>query len=107
MGVVPKALGISQTCLNLSFEKIQGMTPAEAKLEQRLSKLFAALYRSAAQGLRRAIQACDGACTAAGVVRLVEQTTGIEMPLFLLTGRRTADDRLFRRVHPEAEAGRW
>jgi methylphosphotriester-DNA--protein-cysteine methyltransferase len=106
MGVVPKALGISQTCLNLSFEKVQGMTPAEAKLEQRLSKLFAALYRSAAQGLRRAIQACDGAGTA-GVVRLVEQTTGIEMPLFLLTGRRAADDRLFRRVHPEAEAGRW
>jgi hypothetical protein len=30
MGAVPQALGISQTCLNVSFEQVRGMTPAEA-----------------------------------------------------------------------------
>jgi methylphosphotriester-DNA--protein-cysteine methyltransferase len=103
MGAVPQALGISQTCLNVSFEQVRGMTPAEALLEQRLSKLFAALTDQPRQGLRRAIQACGLAGTA-GVVALFEQTFGIDMPLFLLTCRRAADDRLFRRDHPEAEA---
>jgi hypothetical protein len=37
------------------------------------------------------------------VLALFEQEFGIEMPLFLLTSRRAADDRLFRLEHPEAE----
>jgi hypothetical protein len=48
-------------------------------------------------------QACGLGCTA-GVVALFEQIFGIVMPLFLLTCRRAADDRLFRRDHPQSEA---
>jgi AraC-like DNA-binding protein len=100
---VPQALGISEECLNFSFDQVRGMTPAQALLEQRLNKLFAALTDQPHQGLRRAIQSCGLGCTA-GVVALFEQTFGIDMPLFLLTCRRAADDRLFRREHPEPEA---
>jgi hypothetical protein len=35
---------------------------------------------------------------------LIDQEFGIAMPLFLLTCRRAADDRLFRLEHPEANA---
>ena len=100
---IPQALGISEECLNFSFEQVRGMTPAQALLEQRLNKLFAALTDQPRQGLRRAIEAC-GLDRTAGVVALFEQTFGIDMPLFLLTCRRAADDRLFRRDHPEPEA---
>jgi len=100
---VPQALGISEDCLNVSFEQVRGMTPAQALLEQRLNTLFAALTNQPRQGLRRAIEAC-GLDRTAGVVTLFEQTFGIDMPLFLLTCRRAADDRLFRRDHPEPEA---
>ncbi len=100
---VPQALGISEDCLNVSFEQVRGMTPAQALLEQRLNTLFAALTNQPRQGLRRAIEAC-GLDRTADVVTLFEQTFGIDMPLFLLTCRRAADDRLFRRDHPEPEA---
>ncbi len=100
---IPQALGVSEDCLNFSFEQVRGMTPAQALLEQRLNKLFAALTDQPRQGLRRAIKAC-GLDRTAGVVALFEQTFGIDMPLFLLTCRRAADDRLFRRDHPEPEA---
>jgi hypothetical protein len=36
------------------------------------------------------------------VVPLFEQTFGIEMALFLLTCRRAAEDRVFRRDHPDS-----
>ena len=38
------------------------------------------------------------------MVELFEQEFGIAMPLFLLTCRHAADDRLFRLEHPEANA---
>jgi hypothetical protein len=38
------------------------------------------------------------------VVVLFEQEFGIAMPLFLLTCRRAADDRLFRLEQPESDA---
>jgi hypothetical protein len=53
--------------------------------------------------LKRAIQAC-GLSSTTGVVEVFEQTFGIEMPVFLLTCRRAADDREFRREHPEQTA---
>lgn len=56
MTAVPQALGISQDCLNVSFEQVRGMTPAQALLEQRLNGLFAALTDQPRQGLRRAIK---------------------------------------------------
>jgi len=97
------ALGISEQCLTESFDRIRGMTPAEALQEHRLNRLFTALSDQPRQGLGPAIQAC-GLGQTAGVVALFEQTFGIDMPLFLLTCRRAADDRQFRRQHPEAEA---
>lgn len=98
-----QALGISEECLAFSFDQIRGMTPAQALQEHRLNQLFAALTDQPRQGLKRAIQACGLAHTA-GVVPLFEHTFGIEMPLFLLTCRRAADDRRFRRLHPEPAA---
>jgi transcriptional regulator GlxA family with amidase domain len=98
-----KALGITDECLLFSFDQVRGMTPAEALLEYRLNKLFAALTDQPRQGLSRAIRVC-GLGETAEVVTLFEKTFGIDMPLFLLTCRRAADDRVFRRQHPEPEA---
>lgn len=98
-----RSLGISEDCLTLSFDRIRGMTPAEALQEHRLNKLFRALSDQPRQGLSLAIRAC-GLGQTRGVVALFEQTFGIDMPLFLLTCRRAADDRQFRRQHPEAAA---
>ena len=100
---VPKALGITVDCLELCFDLVRGMTPAQALLEHRLNRLFAALTDHPRQGLKRAIQAC-GLSSTTGVVEVFEQTFGIEMPVFLLTCRRAADDREFRREHPEQTA---
>lgn len=98
-----EVLGISEDCLDFSFDQIRGMTPAQALQEHRLNKLFAALTDQPRQGLRRAIRAC-GLGQTAGVLTLFEQTFGIDMALFLLTCQRAADDRRFRREHPEADA---
>jgi AraC-like DNA-binding protein len=96
-------LGTREDCLQFSFDRIRGMTPAQALLDHRLNRLFAALTAQPRQGLRQAIADC-GLARTAGVLVLFEQTFGIEMSLFLLTCRRAADDRLFRRSHPEAGA---
>jgi AraC-like DNA-binding protein len=96
-------LGISDDCLDFSFDQVRGMTPAQALQEHRLNRLFSSLTDKPRQGLGRAIRAC-GLGQTAGVVPLFEQTFGIDMPLFLLTCRRAADDRLFRRSHPEPQA---
>jgi len=98
-----QVLGISEACLASSFDRIRGMTPAEALQEHRLNRLFTSLSEQPRQGLGRAIRAC-GLGQTDGVLNLFEQTFGIDMPLFLLTCRRAADDRLFRLEHPEAEA---
>jgi len=94
-------LAISEDCLVFSFDQVRGMTPAQALQEHRLNQLFAALTDQPRQGLGHAIEAC-GLGQTTGVVPLFEQTFGIEMPLFLLTCRRAADDRRFRRLHPDA-----
>ena len=96
-------LGIPQRDLDGSFDQVRGMTPAQALLEHRLNQLFTALTDRPRQGLGNAIRGC-GLGQTAGVVVLFEQTFGIEMPLFLLTCRRAADDRLSRKAHPEPEA---
>jgi len=71
--------------------------------EHRLRKLFIALTAQPRHGLSRAIRAY-GLAETTGVLALFEQEIGIDMPLFLLTCRRAAADRLFRRAHPDAEA---
>ena len=71
--------------------------------EHRLNTLFVALTDQPRQDLGRAIRAC-GLAETTGVLALFEQEFGIDMPLFLLTCRRAADDRLFRLANPEAEA---
>ena len=97
------SLGTSLACLDFSFDRIRGVTPLQALLEHRLNKLFATLTDQPRQGLARAVRAC-GLAETADVLDLFEQEFGIPMPLFLLTCRRAADDRLFRLAHPEPEA---
>jgi methylphosphotriester-DNA--protein-cysteine methyltransferase len=96
------ALQISEDCLSFSFDQVRGMTPAQALQEHRLNRLFTALTEHPRQGLAHAIAACGLGATK-GVVPMFEQTFGIEMPLFLLTCRRAADDRHFRSLHPDAD----
>jgi methylphosphotriester-DNA--protein-cysteine methyltransferase len=98
-----ESLGISLDCLNFSFEQIRSVRPLQALQDYRLNKLFVALTDQPRQGLGRAIRAC-GLAETTGVLALFEQEFGIDMPLFLLTCRRAADDRLFRLEHPEAES---
>ncbi|MCS5690581.1 hypothetical protein NZK33_01095 [Cyanobium sp. FGCU-6] len=98
-----RVLGTSVSCLDLSFERIRGVTTLRALQEHRLNKLFVTLTDQPRQGLGRAIRAC-GLGQTAGVLTLFEQEFGIDMTLFLLTCRRAADDRLFRLQHPEAAA---
>ena len=100
---LPTLLGISKHCLDRSFEQVRGMSLAQALQEHRLNKLFAALTDQPRQGLGHAIEIC-GLGNTKGVVALFEQAFGIEMPLFMLTCRRAADDRQFRRNHPEPDA---
>ena len=100
---VAEALGIGEARLDNCFDQIRGMTPALALREHRLNQLFQALSDQPRQGLGCAIQSC-GLGQTQGVVALFEQEFGIDMPLFLLTCRRAADDRLFRQLHPEAAA---
>ncbi|MBM5800406.1 MAG: AraC family transcriptional regulator [Cyanobacteria bacterium K_DeepCast_35m_m2_023] len=96
-------LGFSEDCLDYSFDHIRGMTPAEALQEHRLNRLFGSLTDRPRQGLSHAIRSC-GLAETHGAVALFERTFGIDMPLFLLTCRRAADDRQFRRLHPEPTA---
>jgi AraC-like DNA-binding protein len=98
-----ESLGISLHCLNFSFDRIKSVTPLQALQDHRLNKLFVALTDQPSQDLGRAIRAC-GLAETPGVLALFEQEFGIAMPLFLLTCRRAADDRLFRLEHPEADA---
>ena len=98
-----ESLGISLHCLDFSFDRIKKVSPVQVLLEHRLNKLFQSLTNQPCQGLGRAIRAC-GLAETTGVLALFEQEFGIDMPLFLLTCRRAADDRLFRLEHPEAEA---
>lgn len=98
-----EALGTSVGCLDFSFDRIRGVTPARALQAHRLNQLFVALTDRPRQGLKRAIQSC-GLAETAGVLALFEEEFGIDMPLFLLTCRRASDDRLFRLRHPDAEA---
>ncbi|MEB3235284.1 MAG: hypothetical protein VKM98_07640 [Cyanobacteriota bacterium] len=103
LGRVAATIGTSDAVLDFSFDQIRGMTPAEALLDHRLNQLFQSLTVRPRQGLGSAIRAC-GLGSTNNVVRQFETTFGIEMPLFLLTCRRAAEDRLFRQAHPEAEA---
>ena len=100
---LPALLGVSKDCLDLSFEQVRGISLSQALQEHRLNKLFAALTDQPRQGLGHAIEAC-GLSKTKGVVALFEQAFGIEMPLFMLTCRRAADDRLFRKDHPDSDA---
>lgn len=96
-------LAVTVDCLDDSFDRVRGMTPAAALQELRLNQLFATLSQEPRQGLRHAVCDC-GLGQTSGVLTLFERTFGIDMHLFLFTCRRAADDRLFRREHPEAEA---
>ena len=98
-----EALHVSEDCLEYSFEQVRGMTTAQALLVHRLNRLFTVLSSEPRQTLDQAIRRC-GLAQTRGVVPLFEQTFGIEMALFLLTCRRAADDRLFRRENQDADA---
>jgi methylphosphotriester-DNA--protein-cysteine methyltransferase len=95
-----EALEVSEDCLEYSFDHVRGMTTAQALLVHRLNRLFTVLSSEPRQTLDHAIRRC-GLGQTRGVVPLFEQTFGIEMALFLLTCRRAAEDRIFRREHQE------
>ena len=97
-------LGISKHCrLESGIKQVCGVSLAQALQEHRLNRLLASLTDHSRQGLGHAIKV-SGLSKTKGVVVLFEQAFGIEMPLFMLTCRRAADDRLFRKDHPDAEA---
>lgn len=98
-----EALEISEDCLEYSFDQVRGMTTAQALQVHRLNRLFATLGAEPRQPLEQAIRRC-GLAQTRGVVPLFEQTFGIEMALFLLTCRRAAEDRLFRREHQDPQS---
>ncbi len=95
-------LGISEDCLDFCFDQARGMTPAEALLNLRLNRLFHTITDQPRQSLREAITSC-GLGEGRRTIELFETTFGIEMSLFLLTCRRAAEDRAFRRLHPERD----
>lgn len=95
-------LGISEDCLDFCFDQARGMTPAEALLHHRLNRLFHTITDQPRQSLRKAIVSC-GLGDVQRPIELFENTFGIEMPLFLITCRRAAADRAFRRRHPAAD----
>lgn len=92
-------LGISEDCLDFCFDQARGMTPAEALQSHRLNRLFHTITDQPHQGLREAIRSC-GLGGGRRTIEQFERHFGIDMPLFLLTCRRAAEDRAFRRRHP-------
>ncbi|SBO42839.1 AraC family transcriptional regulator [Cyanobium sp. NIES-981] len=103
MPAVADVLGITLECLDFCFDQSRGMTPYEALQHHRLNRLFAVITSEPGLSLPRAIRAC-GLQRSAETVSQFEETFGITMPLFLLTCRRAAEDRAFRRHHPQREA---
>ncbi|WP_156796682.1 hypothetical protein [Cyanobium sp. PCC 7001] len=103
MPAVADRLGITVECLDFCFDQSRGMTPYEALQHHRLNRLFAVITSEPHQSLPQAIRAC-GLQRSAETVSQFEETFGITMPLFLLTCRRAAEDRAFRRHHPQRHA---
>ncbi len=99
MQSVATALGISEGCLDFCFDQSRGMTPFEALQHHRLNQLFQSITDHPRQPLRLAISRC-GLGQTVNPLALFEETFGIAMPLFVLTCRRAAEDREFRRLHP-------
>ena len=97
-------LGISKHCrLESGIKQMRGVSLAQALREHRLNRLLASLTDHPRQGLGHAIEAC-GLSKTKGVVALFEHAFGIEMPFFMLTCLRAADDRLLWKRHPDPEA---
>jgi len=96
-------LGISKHCrLESGIKQVCGVSLAQALQEHRLNRLLASLTDHSRQGLGHAIEA-SGLSKTKGVVAFFEQAFGIEMSFFMLICRRAADDRLFRKRHPDPE----
>ena len=96
-------LGISRHCrFESGFKQVRDVSLAQALQEHCLNRLLASLTDHPFQGLGHAIEVC-GLTKTKGVVALFEQAFGIEMSFFMLTCCHAADDRLFRKRHPDPE----
>lgn len=97
-------LGISKHChLESGFKQVRGVSLAQALQEHRLNRLLDSLTDHSRQGLGHVIKA-SGLSKTKGVVAFFEQAFGIKMSFFMLICRRAAEDRLFRKPHPDPEA---
>jgi AraC-like DNA-binding protein len=94
------ALGVSEGCLALCFDHCQGRTPWQTLQQMRLSRLYEAISHRPAEPLEQLVDGC-GLLPVTEANRAFQQAFGIDLGSFRRTSHRAAEDRRFRRSHPD------
>lgn len=97
------SLGVSEGCLALCFDHCHGRTPWQALQQVRLNRLYEAIAHRPATPLEQLVQRC-GLLPVTEANRAFQQAFGIDLGSFRRTSHRAAQDRRFRRNHPEPGA---
>ena len=101
MARLASRLGVSESCLALCFDRCHGRTPWQALQQIRLNRLYDAIARQPGDPLERLVSLC-GLLPVTEANRAFQQAFGIDLGSFRRTSHRAAEDRRFRRSHPNA-----
>jgi len=101
IGRLATDLGVSEGCLALCFDHCHGRTPWQALQQLRLNRLYDAIARQPGDPLERLVSHC-GLLPVTEANRAFQQAFGIDLGSFRRTSHRAAEDRRFRRSHPNA-----
>jgi transcriptional regulator GlxA family with amidase domain len=93
-------LGVSEGCLALCFDHCHGRTPWQALQQLRLNRLYDAIVQQPGDPLERLVGHC-GLLPVTEANRAFQQAFGIDLGSFRRTSHRAAEDRRFRRSHPD------
>lgn len=93
-------LGVSEGCLALCFDHCHGRTPWQALQQLRLNRLYEAIARQPGDPLEGLVSHC-GLLPITEANRAFQQAFGIDLGSFRRTSHRAAEDRRFRRSHPD------
>ena len=96
---VASQLGVSEGCLALCFDHCQGRTPWQTLQQLRLNRLYEAIAHRPAEPLEQLVHRC-GLLPVTEANRAFQQAFGIDLGSFRRTSHRAAEDRRFRRSHP-------
>jgi transcriptional regulator GlxA family with amidase domain len=98
---VASQLGVSEGCLALCFDHCRGHTPWQTLQQMRLNRLYEAIAHRPADPLEQLVRRC-GLLPVTEANRAFQQAFGIDLGSFRRTSHRAAEDRRFRRSHPDS-----